>query len=90
MEFAGQEGKSHRGTGGPDPNDRCYNCNRIGHWATECRVNLRRDNIRRRSPSYEKNRSRDSPRRSKQQSRSRSPQKSKKSEKVKIRNSSQR
>lgn len=36
VEFAGEKTKRREALG-PSSEDKCYNCNRPGHWASECR-----------------------------------------------------
>ena len=35
VEFAGEKTKRREALG-PSSEDKCYNCNRPGHWASEC------------------------------------------------------
>jgi arginine/serine-rich splicing factor 7 len=49
-------GKKRRGGGGgpPSKDDKCFNCNKRGHWAYECKSGRRRS--RSRSASYNRRR----------------------------------
>lgn len=49
MEFAGDKIKK-REHQGPNEEDKCYNCNRPGHWASECRKPAVRPPPRERRP----------------------------------------
>ena len=40
VEIAGTR-KNGRKSVGPNSEDKCYNCDRPGHWATECRKERR-------------------------------------------------
>lgn len=53
--------------------DKCYNCNKRGHWAYECRSSRRRSRSRSYSRRYSRSRSRSRGRRYRSPSRSRTP-----------------
>lgn len=56
VEFAGETSRDRKPTPGPNQEDTCFNCDRVGHWATECRRPYRktpRDQVRSRRRSQD-------------------------------------